>query len=45
VETLKRNGGVQERAWRELGLSSRYALKRLIKKYGLRRADGAGLED
>lgn len=28
--------GVQERVWRELGLSSRYVLLRLIKKHGLR---------
>jgi two-component system nitrogen regulation response regulator GlnG/two-component system response regulator HydG len=32
---LERHGGVQERAWRDLGLSSRYALKRLIRKYAL----------
>ena len=32
---LQRNEGVQERAWRELGLKNRYVLKRLIKKFGL----------
>ena len=32
---LDRNGGQQELAWRELGLSSRHALARLVKKYGL----------
>ena len=32
---LERNQGVQERAWRELGLKNRYVLKRLIKKFGL----------
>jgi len=32
---LDRHGGRQEAAWRELGLSSRYALRRLVKKYGL----------
>jgi two-component system response regulator HydG len=36
---LERAGGVQERAWRELGLASRYVLKRLIKKYGIRAPD------
>lgn len=32
---LERHGGVQERVWRDLGMSSRYALKRLIRKYAL----------
>ncbi|MEQ1502190.1 MAG: sigma 54-interacting transcriptional regulator, partial [Myxococcota bacterium] len=32
---LDRHGGRQEAAWRELGLSSRHALGRLIRKYGL----------
>jgi two-component system, NtrC family, response regulator HydG len=32
---LERHGGVKERAWRDLGLSSRYALKRLLRKYGI----------
>ena len=32
---LERCGGVQERAWRELGLRSRYALARLVKKHGI----------
>ena len=38
---LERHGGVKERAWRDLGLSSRYALKRLIRKYGIESADDA----
>ena len=33
---LDRVGGVQERAWRELGLANRYVLKRLVKKLGLK---------
>jgi two-component system nitrogen regulation response regulator GlnG/two-component system response regulator HydG len=37
--SLERHGGVKERAWRDLGLSSRYALKRLIRKYGIEGAD------
>jgi two-component system response regulator HydG len=32
---LDRHGGRQEPVWRELGLSSRHALTRLVKKYGL----------
>ena len=32
---LDRHNGVQELAWRELGLSSRHALARLIAKHGL----------
>jgi transcriptional regulator with AAA-type ATPase domain len=32
---LERHGGKQEAAWRELGLSSRYVLGRLVKKHGL----------
>jgi two-component system nitrogen regulation response regulator GlnG/two-component system response regulator HydG len=32
---LERAEGVQERAWRELGLANRYVLKRLVKKWGL----------
>jgi two-component system nitrogen regulation response regulator GlnG/two-component system response regulator HydG len=35
IRCLERHRGVQERAWRDLGLSSRYALKRLIRKYAL----------
>jgi DNA-binding NtrC family response regulator len=35
VEALARHAGVREKVWRELGLANRYALKRLIKKYGL----------
>jgi two-component system nitrogen regulation response regulator GlnG/two-component system response regulator HydG len=31
---LARHGGVKEHAWRELGLSSRYALIRLMRKLG-----------
>jgi two-component system nitrogen regulation response regulator GlnG/two-component system response regulator HydG len=34
-EVLDRNNGVQERAWRDLGLRSRHQLTRLIKKHGL----------
>ena len=33
---LDRHGGSQELAWRELGLSSRHVLARLVKRYGLR---------
>jgi len=36
---LARHGGVQERVWRDLGMSSRYALKRLIRKYSLHSSD------
>jgi len=36
VACLERHGGVRERAWRDLGLTSRHALKRLIRKYDLR---------
>jgi two-component system nitrogen regulation response regulator GlnG/two-component system response regulator HydG len=32
-------GGVQERAWKELGLANRYVLKRLVKKFGIRTTD------
>lgn len=34
-EALKRHGGNQSRAWRDLGLSSRYVLIRLMRKHGL----------
>jgi transcriptional regulator with GAF, ATPase, and Fis domain len=33
---LDKHGGAQEPAWRELGLSSRHVLTRLVKRYGLR---------
>jgi DNA-binding NtrC family response regulator len=33
---LDRHGGRQELAWRELGLSSRHVLARLVKKYNLK---------
>jgi two-component system response regulator HydG len=33
---LDRHGGAQEPAWRELGLPSRHALARLVKRHGLR---------
>jgi two-component system nitrogen regulation response regulator GlnG/two-component system response regulator HydG len=33
-EALARHGGVKEHAWRELGLGSRYALLRLMRKLG-----------
>jgi hypothetical protein len=32
---LRRNGGVLERSWRELGLKNRFALMRLVKKLGV----------
>jgi len=35
-ECLDRHGGKQSEVWRELGLSSRHVLARLIKKHGLR---------
>jgi len=35
AETLRRNQGVRERAWRELGLKNRHVLNRLIKRFGL----------
>jgi two-component system nitrogen regulation response regulator GlnG/two-component system response regulator HydG len=34
-DALARHGGLQERVWRELGLSSRHALRRLMLKHGL----------
>jgi DNA-binding NtrC family response regulator len=34
---LERVGWVHERAWRELGFSNRHVLKRLVKKYGIRK--------
>jgi two-component system nitrogen regulation response regulator GlnG/two-component system response regulator HydG len=37
---LERAGGVQARAWRQLGLKNRFALRRLMKRYGI-----AALED
>jgi two-component system nitrogen regulation response regulator GlnG/two-component system response regulator HydG len=37
--SLERNAGVRDRVWRELGLSSRHALTRLMKRYGLDRDD------
>jgi two-component system nitrogen regulation response regulator GlnG/two-component system response regulator HydG len=42
---LERTGGVQERAWRELGLANRYVLKRLIKKFGLSKGSGSDDDD
>ena len=33
---LDKHGGRQEPTWRELGLSSRYALGRLVRRHGLR---------
>jgi two-component system nitrogen regulation response regulator GlnG/two-component system response regulator HydG len=35
VAALAQCGGVREQAWRQLGMTSRYALKRVMKKYGL----------
>jgi two-component system, NtrC family, response regulator HydG len=37
---LEKHGGVKEKVWRELGLQNRYALNRLLKKYGLQKGDG-----
>jgi DNA-binding NtrC family response regulator len=34
-EALERNQGSVDKTWRELGLSSRFALSRLLKKYGI----------
>lgn len=34
-EALDRHGGRQDPVWRELGLTSRHVLARLVKKYGL----------
>jgi DNA-binding NtrC family response regulator len=33
---LERNGGVMERAWRDLGLANRFVLHRLMKKHGIK---------
>ncbi len=35
TESLKRHDGVRDKVWRELGLSSRHALHRLMKKLGV----------
>jgi two-component system nitrogen regulation response regulator GlnG/two-component system response regulator HydG len=35
VEALARHEGVREKVWRDLGLSNRYVLKRLLQKYGI----------
>ena len=42
VAALERCEGVQERAWRELGLRSRFALARLVKKHGIELPGGRG---
>jgi two-component system nitrogen regulation response regulator GlnG/two-component system response regulator HydG len=34
-QSLARHAGVKDRVWRELGLPSRHALRRLIQKYGI----------
>ena len=34
-EAIERNQGSVDKTWRELGLSSRFALHRLLKKYGI----------
>ena len=34
-EALDRNRGSVDKTWRELGLSSRFALNRLLKKHGI----------
>jgi DNA-binding NtrC family response regulator len=36
---LDRAGGVKDRAWRDLGLANRWALMRLMKKYGIAGGD------
>jgi len=36
---MARHDGVRELVWRDLGLSSRYALRRLFAKYGIRGED------
>ena len=41
---LHQCGGVQERAWRALGLRSRYQLIRLLRKYGLSASACASVE-
>lgn len=43
-EALDRHNGKLEKAWRELGLSSRHALARLMTKHGLVAARRAGRE-
>lgn len=40
---LDRHGGSQEPVWRELGMSSRFVLSRLVRKYGLRVRGRKGL--
>ena len=40
--SMAKHEGVKERVWRELGLSSRFALRRLLTKYGI---DGDGDEN
>jgi DNA-binding NtrC family response regulator len=44
-EALARHAGVRERAWRELGLPSRHALHRLMKKYGLGNGTDNGTDE
>ena len=34
-DSLARNGGVQSRVWKELGLKNRFQLRRLIQRYGI----------
>jgi hypothetical protein len=33
--SMAKHNGVKERVWRELGLPSRFALRRLLTKYGI----------
>jgi DNA-binding NtrC family response regulator len=40
IRVLNENGWVRDRAWRALGLSSRFALRRLMKKYEIDAAGG-----
>ena len=42
---LGKHGGIKERVWRELGLPNRYALNRLLKKYGMQKGLADGGDD
>lgn len=42
LAAMVRCGGVQERAWRELGLRNRYELRRLLKRYAIRMLPSVG---
>lgn len=45
LSALERTGWIIRRAYRELGLQSRYQLYRLMDKHGIERASGPGKED